>query len=148
MDNLDPVDNRLLALLRQNSRLSTSALARDLGISRSTVQDRLSRLERRNVIEGYTIRYSPGFHQRQISAHVMIQVNPKQGPKIVEALSDMTAVRTLQTVSGVYDLVTTLETPTTEAMDQVLDDIGQLQGVEKTTTSIVLSTKFSPKFQA
>ncbi|MEP6390827.1 MAG: Lrp/AsnC family transcriptional regulator [Halioglobus sp.] len=143
MDNLDGTDTRLLALLRQNSRSPTSALARELDISRSTVQDRLRRLERRNIIEGYTIRYSPGFSGRQISAHVMIQVNPKHGPKIVDALSEIPAVRTLQTVSGVYDLVTTLETPTTETMDQVLDEIGQLQGVEKTTTSIVLSTKLS-----
>ena len=143
MDNLDPVDNRLLALLRQNSRSPTSALARELGISRSTVQDRLRRLERRNIIQGYTIRYSPGFSERQISAHVMIQVNPKHGPKIVDALSEIAAVRTVQTVSGVYDLVTTLETATTETMDQVLDEIGQLPGVEKTTTSIVLSTKLS-----
>ena len=143
MNNLDPIDTQLLALLRQNSRSPTSALARELGISRSTVQDRLSRLERRDIIQGYTIRYSPGFTDRQISAHVMIQVNPKHGPKIVSALAALPAVRTLQTVSGIYDLVTTLETATTEAMDQVLDEIGQLPGVEKTTTSIVLSTKFS-----
>jgi len=143
MDDLDQIDNRLLTLLRQNSRMPTSALARELGISRSTVQDRLRRLERRNIIEGYTIAFSPGFRERQISAHVMIQVNPKHGPKIVEALSDIAAVRTIQTVSGLYDLVTTVETATTETMDQVLDAIGQLQGVEKTTTSIVLSTKLS-----
>ena len=64
-----------------------------------------------------------------------------QGAAVVEALSDIPAVTTLQTVSGLYDLVTQLEAPTTEAMDEVLDQIGAIAGVEKTITSIVLSTK-------
>jgi DNA-binding Lrp family transcriptional regulator len=48
----------------------------------------------------------------------------------------------VQTVSGIYDLVTTVQTATTQEMDRVLDDIGDLPGVEKTTSSIVLATKF------
>ena len=71
----------------------------------------------------------------------MIQVNPKQAARVVEALAAIEAVTTLQTVSGLYDLVTQLEAPTTEAMDEVLDRIGAIPGVEKTTTSIVLSTR-------
>ena len=139
---LDQRDQQLLALLRVNSRASTSALARELGISRSTVQDRINRLERRKIIAGYTIRYHGDFGERLLNAHVMIQVNPKQSARIVAALSTIAAVKTLQTVSGIYDLVTMVETATTEEMDRVLDQIGELPGVEKTTTSIVLTTKF------
>ncbi|MBE9539942.1 MAG: Lrp/AsnC family transcriptional regulator [Proteobacteria bacterium] len=142
MLNLDKVDQQLLALLASNSRASTSALARTLGVSRSTVQDRINRLERRKIIAGYTIRYHDSFSGRQLNAHVMIQVNPKQSQKIVEALSHMGAVKTVQTVSGIYDMVTTVTAATTQEMDVVLDDIGALPGVEKTTTSIVLTTKF------
>jgi DNA-binding Lrp family transcriptional regulator len=141
MDQLDAIDRELVSLLRANSRTSTSALGRKLGVSRTTVQDRINRLERRGVIEAYTIRFNPDFAGRQISAHVMIQVNPKQAPKVVEALAGIDAVTTLQTVSGIYDLVTQLEAPTTEVMDEVLDRIGAIPGVEKTTTSIVLSTR-------
>jgi DNA-binding Lrp family transcriptional regulator len=143
MTELDITDQRLLELLKRNSRASTSALARELGVSRTTVQDRISRMERRNIIAGYTIRYHQDFGGRQISAHVMIRVDPKQSVAIVDALSHMPAVKALQTVSGVYDLVTMVETATTQQMDGVLDEIGQLSGVEKTTTSIVLSTKFN-----
>ena len=139
---LDQRDQRLLDLLRVNSRASTSALARDLGISRSTVQDRINRLERRKVIAGYTVRYHEDFGGRLLNAHVMIQINPKQSVQIVAALSAIAAVKTLQTVSGIYDLVTMVESATTEEMDSVLDQIGDLPGVEKTTTSIVLTTKF------
>ncbi len=142
MTELDETDRRLLDLLRANSRTSTSELARSLGVSRSTVQDRISRLERRRIIAGYTIRYHPDYGERRISAHVMIQINPKYGERIVSGLRELNAVTMLQTVSGVYDLVTRVETTTTEALDRVLDRIGALPGVEKTTTAIVLTTKF------
>ncbi|WP_116364340.1 Lrp/AsnC family transcriptional regulator [Parahaliea mediterranea] len=142
MQDLDATDRQLLDLLAANARASTSALARQLGLSRSTVQDRIARLERRGVIEGYTLRFNEQFRARLLRAHVMIQVNPKLAQGITRALSDISAVKTLQTVSGVYDLVTAVEAPTTEEMDAVLDAIGAIEGVEKTTTSIVLSTKF------
>jgi DNA-binding Lrp family transcriptional regulator len=142
MTELDETDRKLLDLLRANSRTSTSELARSLGVSRSTVQDRINRLERRRIIAGYTIRYHPEYGGRRISAHVMIQINPKYGERIVNALREMSAVTMLQTVSGVYDLVTLVEATTTEALDRVLDRIGALPGVEKTTTAIVLTTKF------
>ncbi|WP_213004111.1 Lrp/AsnC family transcriptional regulator [Parahaliea maris] len=142
LDTLDKTDRRLLDLLTANARASTSALARELGLSRSTVQDRIARLERRRVIEGYTLRYNEQFRARMLRAHVMIQINPKLAQRIGAALGEISAVKTLQTVSGVYDLVTTVEAPTTEEMDAVLDAIGAIEGVEKTTTSIVLSTKF------
>ena len=140
--DIDPRDQSLLELLRINSRASTSSLARELGVSRSTVQDRISRLERRKIIAGYTIRYHEDFSERLINAHVMIQLSPKFSTRIEEALSAISAVKTMQTVSGIYDLVTMVETATTGEMDRVLDSIGELPGVEKTTTSIVLSTKF------
>jgi len=143
MLDLDKTDRELLALLRANSRDSTSALARKLGVSRSTVQGRISRLERRKIIAGYTIRFADGFAGRQLKAHVMIEVNPKQSPKIVDALARMPAVLSVQAVNGIYDLVATVQTLTTEQMNSVLDDIGELPGVEKTTSSLILATKFS-----
>ena len=101
---LDGIDQDLLALLRVNSRASTSALARDLGVSRSTVQDRIRRLERRKVIAGYTVRYHPDYGGRMLNAHVMIQVNPKRTAAVTAALEKIAAVKALQSV-GAYSLV-------------------------------------------
>ncbi|MCK5574732.1 MAG: Lrp/AsnC family transcriptional regulator, partial [Sphingomonadales bacterium] len=56
MGPMDATDQKLLSLLRENARASTSALARDLGLSRSTVQDRINRLEKRGIVAGYTVR--------------------------------------------------------------------------------------------
>ena len=61
--------------------------------------------------------------------------------QIEASLSAIAAVKTLQSVSGIYDLVTLVEAATTEEIDTILDRIGALPGVEKTTSSIVLTTK-------
>ncbi|PJN95603.1 AsnC family transcriptional regulator, partial [Amaricoccus sp. HAR-UPW-R2A-40] len=53
---LDETDHRLLALLRQDGRMSTTLLARHLGVSRGTVQNRIDRLREAGVLLGFTIR--------------------------------------------------------------------------------------------
>ena len=45
-------DRQLIALLRENARMPVAEIARKLGISRSTAQSRLERLERNGTIAG------------------------------------------------------------------------------------------------
>lgn len=139
---MDAKDKKLINLLLENSRASTTTLARTLGLSRSTVQDRLKRLEDRGIIAGYTIRFNDEYQQRQISAQVMMTFQPKYCAAILQALKKMPGVASIFAVSGIYDLITTLRAETTEELDETLDEIGGLQGMEKTTTSIILSKKY------
>jgi DNA-binding Lrp family transcriptional regulator len=135
-------DERLIALLKENARLSTAALARRLGVARSTVQSRLERLERGGVIRGYTVELGPGARARQVQAHAMIAVEPQQQSSVERKLRDMPAVATLLTVSGSYDLIAMLAAESTEALDAALDELRACPGVKSTTTSVVLSRRF------
>jgi DNA-binding Lrp family transcriptional regulator len=139
---LSASDQALLALLREDARASTAHIARRLGLSRTTVQSRIERLEREGVIAGYTVRVSDEYERRQVRAHIMIAVHPKQMTTVVEALRAMPELRALHSVSGSYDLVAVGAVPAVDAMDALTDRIGALEGVERTTSSIVLSTKF------
>ena len=51
-------------------------------------------------------------------------------------------VRALQSVSGPYDMIAVAEAPGVRDMDALIDEIGAVNGVERTNSSIVLSTKF------
>ncbi|WP_404385975.1 Lrp/AsnC family transcriptional regulator [Caenispirillum salinarum] len=139
---LDPLDRRLLECLRRNARASTAALARDLNTSRSTIQGRLRRLEETGVIAGYTVRLGEETARRMIRAHVLLSVDPKQAAAVVTALKRMTEVRALHTISGLHDMIAVVAAETMEAMDALVDTIGALPGVERTTTSILMTTKF------
>ena len=138
-----PADEQLLSLLRENARLSTAEIARRLKLSRTTVHSRIERLERQGVIEGYTVRVADEHERAQIRAHILIAVMPRQMAAVVAALRDIPEVRTLHSVSGASDLVALGMTATVEEMDVLTDRIGAIDGVERTTSSIILSTKFS-----
>ena len=142
MTTLDDTDRKLLNLLRADARESVSALARKLDLARSTVQERIARLERSGVIAGYTIRSGEDFAERQIAAHVMISVDPKVAAGVTADLKKMPEVRSLAAISGTFDMMAEVAAETTAKIDAVLDAIGRLKGVQKTMSSIVLSVKF------
>ena len=142
MASLDQTDRRLLALLQADAREPVSSLARKLDLARSTVQERIAKLERSGVIAGYTIRTGEDFAERQIAAHVMISVDPKMAISLTADLKKMPEVRTLAAISGTYDMMAEVAAETTTRIDAVLDAIGHLKGVQKTMSSIVLSVKF------
>ena len=139
----DAIDSALLAKLREDGRASTAQLARCVGRSRSSVQSRLERLERDGVIAGYTVRLGPQHDPGAVRAHVMIKVGAKEARAVTAALTAVSQVRLLHSVSGEVDLIAIAATATVAEMDQVIDRIGALPGVERTTTSIILSTKFA-----
>jgi DNA-binding Lrp family transcriptional regulator len=133
---------RLLSLLRRNARESTASLARQLGVARTTVQERIRRLERDGVIAGYTVRVSDDFARQRIAAQVLITVDPKAGQRVVRELEARPWVRAVYALSGVFDYQVRIEAGSTEELDRSLDAIGRIEGIERTQTSIVLSIKF------
>lgn len=135
-------DQRLLSLLRENARASTAEVARRLKLSRTTVQSRIDRLERDGVIAGYTVRVADAAEHGRIRAHILVTVMPRRMGSVVEALRVMPEVRALHSVSGPSDLIALASAPDVEAMDALTDRIGLVDGVERTTSSIILSTKF------
>lgn len=138
---LDDTDRALLGLLRENARSSTAELARRLGLSRTTVQSRIERLERSRVIAGYTVKVADELEAVLVRAHVMITVAPKQAGAIEAALRKIAEVRSLHSVSGAFDLLAVVAAPSIGELDALIDRIGALDGVERTTSAIVLSTR-------
>jgi DNA-binding Lrp family transcriptional regulator len=138
MSNADQV---LISLLRENARASTAELARRLGVSRTTVQSRIDRLEARGIITGYGVRLSPEYERGLVRAHVLLTVTPKLADKVVRSLKALPSVRTLHSVSGSFDMIVVVESPSISDLDALLDEIGAMEGVERTLSSIILSTR-------
>ncbi|AOO84051.1 Lrp/AsnC family transcriptional regulator [Bosea vaviloviae] len=138
---IDQTDRLLLVLLTENARASVAELGRKLGLSRTTVQSRIERLERRGVIAGYTARLSDDHEKGLVKAHVLITAMPKLAPKVETELRRIPEVRTLHSVSGHFDMIAIVVAPSIGELDQLIDRIGGLEGVERTMSSIILSTR-------
>jgi DNA-binding Lrp family transcriptional regulator len=141
MVQITPKDEELIALLKSDSREPVASLARKLGVSRTTVQDRLKRLEESGVIAAYTIRLSSEVDQGGMRAFVTLAVEPRRQVEVGKQLARFPQIETLHTVSGKYDLIAQVKASSSEAMDRLIDGIGQIPGVSDIETSVILSTK-------
>lgn len=141
--DLDDTDLALLNLLRENARAPVVELARKLHLSRTTVQSRLQRLERSKAVLGYTVVVPDEAEVSLVRALVMIVAGPKTGAAIEAALRRMPEVRALHSVSGPFDLVAIVAARSIGELDLAIDRIGAVDGVERTTSAIVLSTRIA-----
>lgn len=139
---LDQRDEILLHQLQRDARQSVSALARQVGLSRTAVQERINRLQRDGVIQGYTVKLNPAWLAGQLTAFISMVVDPKRNNRVIAALEKLPALQALWSVSGRNDLVALVRAPTTAEIDQLLDEVGTIDGVTRTESSIILSTKF------
>lgn len=138
---LDEIDNKILALLLDNARLPTATIAKQVGIARTTAIARISALEKKGVIAGYGLRLNPALYQPAVRAYVGITVAPRHAAAMVKTLQKMPEVETLCAVSGSIDYMLTLRCQSTAALDRLLDQIGTIEGVRQTSSSIVLSNR-------
>ncbi len=138
---INPKDRYLLELLRENARSSITDLAQQLGVSRSTAQKRLERLEVDGIIQGYTVKLSSEFLDQEIKAHVLITVRPRHTADIIEAMKALNGVRAVYSVSGPYDLIAEIAALSVTELDLIIDRIISISGVERTVSSVILSTR-------
>ena len=121
---LDDLDRHLLTLLQANAREPAANLARKLKVARTTVVARIARLE-----------------QAAVRAFCGLSVNAKSAPVIIKALGRLPEVEEVWAVSGQFDYMVLLRCSSPEQLDTLLDQMGQIDGVNQTQTSIVLSRK-------
>jgi DNA-binding Lrp family transcriptional regulator len=137
---LDDLDQRLLAELRADSRRPIAGLAASLRVARSTVQQRISRLEARGVIAGYTVRLGPSAGTR-VRAQVGVIVDGRRIDEIVRSIAALGDARRIWTTSGQTDLLVELSCATPTALDECIDRIAEVAGVRSTSTTVLLANK-------
>ena len=137
---MDTTDRRLLSLLRDNARSPVAAMAKALGVSRGTVQNRLARLEADGVIVGYTVRLTLDDEDQRIRALMTVAVEGNRVDSVIKALRGDPAVTTLHSTNGRWDIVVELRADSLEAFDRVLARIRLVEGISQSETSLLLST--------
>ena len=138
---MDEVDRNILALLGADARMSVALLARRLKVARSTIQARLERLETTGIIGGYTLKLGEAARQGRIRASILISIEARAQAGIVTRLKSIPEVERAFTTSGRFDLLLQIAAPNTQVLDQVLDEIGTITGVQSSESLIHLSTK-------
>lgn len=138
---MDDLDRQIIAQLSTDARMSVAVLARRLRVARSTIQARLERLEGSGAIAGYTLRLGEAARSGRIRAAVLLSIEPRSLPAILQRLKLMPQIERIHTTSGRVDLLLQLATDSTSDLDDMLDRIGAIEGVRSSESLIHLSTK-------
>ena len=137
---MDDTDRKLIGFLRNDARASVASLAKALGVSRGTVQNRMARLAANGTIVGYTVRLKPDIEEQRIRAFMTVAVEGNQLDAVTRALRGEPAVSALYSTNGRWDIVAELRADSLESFDRVLARIRLIEGISQTETSLLLST--------
>lgn len=137
---MDALDQQLIALLRKDARTNVAALAKQLGVSRGTVTNRITRLEDSGLIVGYTVRLRPDAEPSEISAWMSVAVEGNQTRAVIASLLGEPGVAELHDTNGRWDLLAELRATSLAELSQVLERIRLIRGISSTETSLHLAT--------
>ena len=137
---MDELDQQLIALLRQNARLSIADLAHKLGVSRGTVNNRLRKLEDQQVILGYTVRLRPEAEPERIRAWMGVLIEGNTSRQVIASLLGEPGVVALHDTNGRWDLLAEIEAGSTRELSDVLERIRLISGIRSTETNIHLAS--------
>ncbi|MCB5198074.1 Lrp/AsnC family transcriptional regulator [Loktanella sp. TSTF-M6] len=138
---MDELDNRLIRALKRDGRAPVQTLAADLGVTRATVRARLNRLEAGGEIVGYSVLTRADVAPHPVRGLMMLEVQGRGSDKISRALRAMPAVARVHATNGTWDLIAEIGTASLEAFDTVLTAIRQIDGITRSETSLLLSTR-------
>lgn len=136
---LDHIDQKILAELTKNARVSHAELASRVLLSRNAVRQRVDRLERQGYIQGYTI-VAGSVGQSMVSAFLMIYRKDRmRGADVLAALRTIPEVVLCDVLSGDFDLLVRLEARSLDRVQEIWEQIAALPGVGDTVTALTLS---------
>lgn len=138
MGNLDHVDLELLGALADDPRATVVALAEKLGLSRNTVQARMSRLERADVFLSYERALSSSALGFPIEAFINVMVRQADLPRITAELRKVPEIVQAHGLSGQVDLLVRVACRDTQHLFDTDARILAIEGVERTETSLAM----------
>lgn len=138
---LDPIDRRILALLRENAKLTFAQMGSDVGLSSTAVKRRVDRLQRDGVIAGYGARIDPRALGAGIEALIEIYCSDRTAPADVgRSLAGLDQIVSAFTVSGEADAVVRVRVESIASLENFVERLRRDRNIVRTKTLIVLST--------
>lgn len=139
---LDEIDVKILNILQEKARIPNVEVARQVGMAPSAVLERIRKLEKQGVIDGYEVRLNPQRFGRNLVAYLWVY--PAGGfddAAIGGRLSALSEVQEVHFVTGDDGFLVKLRVAGSEALGRFLrEQVATIPGVRATRTAIVLAS--------
>ncbi len=140
MSDLDEVDRKILKRLQEDARISFKEIAKEVGTSEATIFVRVKKLQKSGVIKGFRAILNPSSVGKQVTAFALVKADPKSYPRMLAQLMNLEDICEIHDVTGAYYSILKMRTTTSEQLAEILDKIGEIEGIAGTETVIVLRT--------
>lgn len=132
---MDSKDQEILDILKDNGRASYTDVAEQVDVSEGTVRNRVEKMIENDIIEKFTVKTS----NQGISAIVLVKLSMAAEPD--EVIRQFSEGMTVYEITGEHDLVLMIDRESTEELNNVLDAVRKVEGVEETVTKSVLKKR-------
>lgn len=138
MEQMDEVMKKILAILEQDARTSYTQIAKRLGISETTVRNRVKALTKEGILKGFTVRTCPEKLGKAMTAMVGVDIGGETTPEITNKLASIEEISDLYVITGEFDLLLRVICESISRLDDILEEIRSYDFVEGTRTFVVL----------
>jgi Lrp/AsnC family leucine-responsive transcriptional regulator len=139
---LDDIDVRLIHELQRDGKASLTHLGELVGMSAPSVMERVRKLEQAGVIRGYAALVDARAVGLDVTAFVGVSVaHPRHIETFERQIMPMAEVLECHHITGFHTLLLKVKVANTAALEKLITAIRALDGVERTETMVVLSTR-------
>ncbi|ERN51209.1 AsnC family transcriptional regulator [Alkalihalophilus pseudofirmus] len=114
---IDATDRKILALLTDNGRMSYVDIAKELGLSRVAIRERIHQLQEEGVIEKFSVVINSDKVGKSVSAFFEVDCEPTSLVQVAETLAENPKVASCYQMTG----------PSTLHMHVLVEDFDQLE---------------------
>ena len=138
----DDIDLKILKILQEKARIPNVEVARQVGLVPSAVLERIRKLEKLGIIDGYEVRLNPGRFAKNLVAFVKVCISDsKQEKRVGNALAAVPDVQEVHYVAGEDAFLVKLRAADTDGLAWLIrEKLSAIRSVRSTRTVIVLST--------
>lgn len=138
---IDKISLKILKILQEKARIPNVEVARQVGMAPSAVLERIRKLEKQGIIDGYEVRLNPRRFKRSLVSFLFVYAAKGPGDDLGEKLSAIAEAQEVHYVAGEDCYLVKLRVADTDELSRVLKNkIQTLAGVTTTRTAIALST--------
>lgn len=140
---LDEIDKKVLRCLVEDSQQSLTEVGERVGLSTTALHHRIKNLKKQNVIKRFTILISDEFFEAQISCFVRVIKLKKSSVELAKRLRQVPGVESCYSVTGEESLLLKIRARSTKDLQDTLEVINKIEGVERTLTSLIIEEHFN-----
>ena len=136
---MDAINRQILELLERNARCPVKVIAAHVGLARSSVRERISKMEAAGVIRGYRVELGEAARtQSDVEAYLVLELARTPDPGMVKTICDHSCVVSCCSVGGALDLIVHVRVGNTAELNQLRDALSADPRVRSLTTHLIL----------